>query len=65
MTEPEGEMTKPADKHKQFSFDVNCLNLAKLFLSDIGNATKKDVGELAQAIQDVCEDACIEIEART
>jgi len=47
------------------SYDPKCHYLAEHFLSDVDGATKGDALELAQAIQDVCEEHCRDVARRT
>lgn len=45
-------------------YDEKCYELAQSFLTEIVGSTDKDIVALAQAIQNVIEDACDEIEQR-
>jgi hypothetical protein len=49
---------------RRYSYDQRCSYLAQLFLSDICDVDEDSecVKELAQAIQDVCEDHCRDLE---
>ncbi|MGE0830999.1 MAG: hypothetical protein AB7O04_16820 [Hyphomonadaceae bacterium] len=46
------------------SYDERCEELARVFMGDIRGASLEDARILAQAIQDVCEAHCYEVEAR-
>lgn len=46
------------------SYDPKSYYLAEHFLEDVDGATKDDALELAQAIQDVCEEHCRDVERR-
>ena len=46
------------------SYDPKSYYLAEHFLSDVDGATDGDRLELAQAIQDVCEEHCRDVEQR-
>jgi 5'-deoxynucleotidase YfbR-like HD superfamily hydrolase len=43
--------------------DQKCWDLAEYFLSDIKGHKKEDIQELAEELQQRCEDACQTIEA--
>ena len=51
-------------KRKPKSFDQRSYDLAEHFLFDIPGATADEHNELAEAIQQVCEDHCAEFERR-
>ncbi len=44
--------------------DSRCYDLAHIFLSDLKGVTEKDITQLAEDIQQQCEDMCREIEER-
>jgi len=46
------------------SYDPKSYYLAEHFLSDVDGATDNDRLELAQTIQDVCEEHCRDVEQR-
>jgi hypothetical protein len=48
-------------KKSKPSYDSKCLELAEYFLSDVDGTTGEQKSELAQAIQDVCEDFCRDV----
>ncbi len=43
-------------------YDVMCRDLAKYFLQDVAGANDIDEQELAEAIQELCEGFCSELE---
>lgn len=46
----------------KYPVDQMCHDLAAHFLSDVKGATAEDKQELAEAVQEVCEELCREIE---
>lgn len=45
-------------KPRQMGVDEKCWELARLFMSDVTGHTEQHVRELAEAIQQDCEDHC-------
>ena len=49
-------------RHRRMTVDEKSVDLAKHFLTDVHGATAEDETELAESIQQVCEDFCQEVE---
>jgi hypothetical protein len=58
-------MTAARAPRHRYSYDPACATLAHHFLDDCAGTTDGDLDDLAQTLQDACEDACRAVEERT
>lgn len=55
---------EPKRRKHRMLVDSKCWQLAEDFLSEIPGATRRDIDDCAELIQDAVEDACREVEQR-
>jgi hypothetical protein len=48
--------------NRKYSYDEKCYELAQYFLQD-SKASEDTIKSLAQALQDICEDYCYDVES--